>query len=61
MKRPENTNRPKSAPATQEQIVEDLIGSKLRTFYGAIESEQIPSQFLDLLDQLEQKTSKNKT
>ena len=46
-------------PAALDETTQALIGSQLKAMYAAICEEPIPSQFLDLIKQLEKgKTEK---
>ena len=38
--------------------VYDIIGRRLRDYYDEVSQQPVPGRFLDLLDQLEAKTSK---
>jgi Anti-sigma factor NepR len=38
-----------------EAMLETLIGSKLRSYYGELMAEPVPNRILDLLSQLEAK------
>lgn len=49
-------NRTKASPRTPN-TVEDAISSELKSFYSKLESQEIPAQFLDLLNKLDKKTS----
>lgn len=55
MKTPVNYKR--SLPTSpRDKVVADVIGVELRSYYGRIESQDIPPQLLDLLEQLDKKT-----
>lgn len=56
MKTPATYVRRRSSPGTNEQVVDDVIGAELRLFYSTMENQDIPAQFLALLEQLDQKT-----
>jgi hypothetical protein len=60
MKTPVNYTRRKSVTATNEQLVNDVIGSALKTYYSDIESRDVPPQFLALLNRLDEEASTSK-
>ena len=57
MKIPMNYTKHRYSPDTSEQVVEDVIGTQLRSFYSTIENQEIPAQFLKLLERLDTKSS----
>ncbi|MEO6607520.1 MAG: NepR family anti-sigma factor [Aestuariivirga sp.] len=56
---PNRTKTP-SRPQKGENSVEDAISSELKSFYSKLEKQEIPAQFLDLLNKLDKKTSSDK-
>jgi hypothetical protein len=46
------------APAQPE--IYDLIGQRLRSFYDEVAQQPVPDRFVDLLNQLEAKSSQKK-
>ena len=46
-------------PPTQPEIY-DLIGQRLRNFYDEVAQQPVPDRFMDLLNQLEAKSSQKK-
>jgi Anti-sigma factor NepR len=46
------------APA--QPVVYDLIGQRLRAFYDEVAKQPVPDRFVDLLNQLEAKSSLKK-
>lgn len=57
MKIPVNYSKRRPKPETRAQVVEDVIGAHLRSFYSTIENQEIPAQFLKLLEKLDTKSS----
>jgi hypothetical protein len=55
-----NRTKTTSKPPKRENSVEDAISSELKSFYSKLESQEIPVQFLDLLNKLDKKTSSDK-
>ena len=47
------------APAQPE--IYDLIGQRLRNYYDEVAKQPVPDRFMDLLNQLEAKTSSKKS
>ena len=47
------------APAQPE--IHDLIGQRLRSFYDPVATQPVPDRFLELLNQLEAKSSPKKS
>ena len=60
MKTPTIRTKTSSQPQNGENPVEDAISSELKSFYSKLESQEIPAQFLDLLNKLDKKTSPDK-
>ena len=56
VKKTENMNH---APAQPE--IHDLIGQRLRNFYDEVAKQPVPDRFMDLLNQLEAKSSLKKS
>jgi hypothetical protein len=50
-----------SKSSRRENSVEDAISSELKSFYSKLESQEIPAQFLDLLNKLDRKTLSDKS
>jgi hypothetical protein len=58
MKTPQpNRAKTSSKLSRPANAVEDAISSELKSFYSKLESQEIPAQFLDLLNKLDKKTS----
>ena len=55
-KKTENMNH---TPAQPE--IHDLIGQRLRNFYDEVAKQPVPDRFVDLLNQLEAKSSLKKS
>ena len=55
-KKTENMNH---TPAQPE--IHDLIGQRLRSFYDEVAKQPVPDRFVDLLNQLEAKSSLKKS
>ena len=53
------TEKMKHAPAQPE--IHDLIGQRLRSFYDEVATQPVPDRFLELLNQLEAKSSPKKS
>ncbi len=51
-------NSPGFAAAGVKPPVYDIIGKRLREYYDGVSQQPVPDRFLDLLNQLEAKTSK---
>ena len=47
------------APSQPE--IYDLIGQRLRNYYDEVAKQPVPDRFMDLLNQLEEKTSSKKS
>jgi Anti-sigma factor NepR len=46
--------------APNQPEIYDLIGQRLRTFYDEVAQQPVPDRFMDLLNQLEAKSSEKK-
>lgn len=51
-------NRTRLAAIGVKPPVYDIIGKRLRDFYDEVSQQPVPDRFLELLNQLEAKTSK---
>jgi hypothetical protein len=51
-------NRTRAAAIGVKPPVYDIIGRRLREYYDGVAHQPVPDRFLDLLNQLEAKTSK---
>lgn len=57
MKIPMKYREHRPAPGTGKDVSEDVIGAQLRSFYSTIENQQLPDQFVKLLEKLDSKPS----
>ena len=57
-KKTEKIEKMNHSPAQPE--VYDLIGQRLRNYYDEVAKQPVPDRFMDLLSQLEAKTSSKK-
>lgn len=53
------TEKMNHAPTQPE--IHDLIGQRLRSFYDEVATQPVPDRFLELLNQLEAKSSPKKS
>lgn len=51
-------NRTKAGAIGVKPPVYDIIGRRLREYYDGVAQQPVPDRFVDLLNQLEAKTSK---
>lgn len=52
--------RTRSAAVTSKPPIYDMIGKRLRDYYDEVAAQPVPDRFLDLLKQLDSKTSAKK-
>lgn len=57
-KKEKKIERMNHSPAQPE--IYDLIGQRLRSFYDEVAQQPVPDRFVDLLNQLEAKSSQKK-
>ncbi len=50
----------KMSHAPNQPEIYDLIGQRLRTFYDEVAQQPVPDRFMELLNQLEAKSSQKK-
>ena len=59
--KPINKTEKKMNHAPNQPEVYDLIGQRLRNFYDEVAQQPVPDRFVELLNQLEAKSSQKKS